>query len=67
METTKIYAGAFAKVNSTANFGINISDGYSSTLNFHVTTITVKVNGYDDLAINLNKDCLKELSASKVS
>ncbi|AAK81397.1 aryl-phospho-beta-D-glucosidase BglC (GH1 family) [Clostridium acetobutylicum] len=63
---------AFAKSNSTANFGINISDGNlaegdSSTLKFHVGTVTVKANGYDDLVINLDKDYSEAYTATKSS
>ena len=59
---------AFAKSNSTANFGINIADGNlatgdSSTLKFHVGTVTIKAEGYDDVVINLNKDYSESYSA----
>ncbi|PJI07267.1 MULTISPECIES: cellulase family glycosylhydrolase [Clostridium] len=63
---------AFDKVNSTANFGINVvdnnlGDGDSNILKFHVGTVTVKANGYDDIVVNLNKDYSEQNSASKVS
>ncbi|MDS0525280.1 cellulase family glycosylhydrolase [Clostridium sp. SHJSY1] len=63
---------ALAKANSTANFGINISDGNlaagdSSELKFHIGTVTVKADGYDDLVINLNKDYSENYEATAVS
>lgn len=63
---------AFDKVNSTANFGINVvdnnlGDGDSNVLKFHVGTVTVKADGYDDIVVNLNKDYSEQNSASKVS
>ncbi|URZ07868.1 cellulase family glycosylhydrolase [Clostridium felsineum] len=65
-------AAAFSKANSSANFGINISDGNlnegdSSTLKFHIGTVTIKATGYDDLVINLNKDYSENYTAKKVS
>ncbi|OOM73621.1 endoglucanase A precursor [Clostridium puniceum] len=65
-------ANAFAKSNSTANFGINIVDGNlaegdSNILKFHVGTIIIKADGYNDLVVNLNKDYSESYLASKVS
>ncbi|BCN30770.1 cellulase family glycosylhydrolase [Anaeromicropila herbilytica] len=62
----------FANVNSSANFGIQISDeklavGDGSRLKFHIGTITVKAEGYDDLVINLNKDYNESYLAESVS
>jgi aryl-phospho-beta-D-glucosidase BglC (GH1 family) len=62
----------FAKSNSTANFGINIVDGNlaegdSNILKFHIGTVTVKADGYDDLIINLNKDYSESLLGLKAS
>lgn len=50
-----------ASSNSTANFGIQISDGNlesgdSSTLKFNIGTVKIEADGYEDLIINLNKD-----------
>ena len=63
---------ALANSNNTTNFGINIvdgnlSDGDSNVLKFHIGTITVKADGYDDLIVNLNKDYSESNLASKVS
>jgi len=65
-------ANAFAKSNSTANFGLNIVDGNlaegdSNILKFHIGTVTVKADGYDDLVINLNKDYSEAQLALKAS
>ncbi|GKX67638.1 cellulase family glycosylhydrolase [Inconstantimicrobium mannanitabidum] len=65
-------SNAFAKANSSANFGINIvdenlADGDSNILNFHIGTITIKATGYDDIIVNLNKDYSEHNVASKVS
>lgn len=65
-------SNAFAKSNSTANFGINIADGNlaegdSSTLKFHVGTIIIKADGYEDVVIKLNKDYSEAYSAEKTT
>lgn len=65
-------ANTFAKSNSTVNFGINIVDGNlaegdSNVLKFHIGTVTVKADGYDDLVIKLNKDYSESLLALKAS
>lgn len=54
-------ADVFAVANDSANFGIQVSDtklnnGDAARLKFHVGTVTVKAEGYDDLIIELNKD-----------
>lgn len=61
-----------ASSNSTANFGIQISDGNlaagdSSKLKFNVGTVKIKADGYDDLIINLNKDYSESYLAEAVS
>jgi len=61
---------ALAKVNSTANFGLQIVDGNlvegdTSTLKFHVGTVTIKADGYNDLLINLSKDYTQAYKAVK--
>lgn len=65
-------AGATSSVNSSANFGLFISDtkladGDRSNLKFHVGTITIKSTGYDDLVIKLNQDYDETYLASQVS
>ncbi|MDP4178318.1 MAG: cellulase family glycosylhydrolase [Bacillota bacterium] len=65
-------ADATSTVNSSANFGLFISDtkladGDRSNLKFHVGTVTIKATGYDDLVVNLNKDYNETYLASKVS
>jgi endoglucanase len=62
----------FANVNSSANFGIQVCDeklaaGEGARLQFHVGTITVKAEGYDDVTVDLNKDYAESYLAEKAS
>ena len=62
----------FADVNSSANFGIQVSDdkliaGEGSRLKFFVGTIIVKADGYDDLIINLDKEYNESYLTEEVS
>ena len=63
---------AFADANSTANFGLQVTDekllaGEGSKLKFFVGTITVKADGYDDLIIDLDKEYDEFYLAEEVS
>jgi endoglucanase len=62
----------FAQVNSSANFGIQVCDekltaGDGCKLKFHVGTVKVKADGYDDFIINLDKDYNESYLAEEVS
>ena len=63
---------AFTDANSTANFGLQVTDekllaGEGSKLKFFVGTITVKADGYDDLIIDLDKEYDEFYLAEEVS
>lgn len=64
--------GVFENANDSANFGLQVYDekllaGEGSRLKFHVGTITVKAEGYEDLIINMNKDYSETYLAETVS
>lgn len=65
-------SNVFSKVNSSANFGLQVSDdkliaGEGSRLKFHIGTVIVKAEGYDDLVIDLNKEYNESYLAETVS
>lgn len=65
-------SNVFSYANSSANFGLQVSDdklvaGEGSRLTFFVGTVIVKADGYDDLVINLDKEYKESYLAETVS